>query len=429
MSAYRALERKAAQALESLPWLRNSVKTTYHRLNYLYFRREGFRSQVHPAARLLSAEEWLGAALPPEQGIFFGYYDKSPWCNGMRQVVLHRARSDGNAEVLVLDGEEHSCRSVGLSAAWNYQQGAMAQWLPGQGGMGLIFNDWSGGDLVARIVGPDGAQSTVPMPVQAIHPSRPEALSLNYRRLARLRSEYGYRVDAANLAPDQPADRDGLWTLDLLSGEHRLLASIAQLAAYEPRAEMQRSEHLVNHALYSPAGTRFVFLHRWLGPRGKFSRLWTAGSDGQDLRLLLDYRMISHFNWLDEDRLLVWARAPEAGDGYYVLDVNTGARQPFAGGALNRWGDGHPSLSPDRRWLVTDSYPDRAREQRLVVYRMKDAECIEVGRFFAPWRFDGALRCDLHPRWSPDGRWICVDSAHTGTRMTYFLDVAQICGL
>jgi hypothetical protein len=428
MSAYRGLERRAARALESLPWLRNSVKTTYHRLNYLYFRRGGFRSQVDPAARLLSAEEWLGAALPPKEGIFFGYYDKSPWATDMRRVVLHRIRGDGYTDIIVLDREKHTYQSIGVSATWNHQQGAMAQWVPGLGGTGLIFNDWSGGDLVARIVAADGGPSTVSMPVQSVHPSRPEALALNYRRLARLRPEYGYAVKARNFSPDQALDRDGIWQVDLLCGDHRLLVSIASLAASEPRIEMRRAEHMVNHALYSPAGTRFVFLHRWLGSRGKFSRLWVAGGDGGGLRLLLDHRMISHFNWLDEDQLLVWARAPEAGDGYYALDVNTGARRPFGRSALTRWGDGHPSLSPDRRWLVTDSYPDRAREQRLLLYRVENAECIEAGRFFAPWCFDGPLRCDLHPRWSPDGRWICIDAAHAGIRMTYFLDVSGICG-
>jgi Tol biopolymer transport system component len=36
------------------------------------------------------------------------------------------------------------------------------------------------------------------------------------------------------------------------------------------------------------------------------------------------------------------------------------------------------------------------------------------------------VRCDLHPRWSPDGRWLSVDSAHTGVRRSYLVDVAAL---
>ena len=427
MSAYRGMERRAARALESFPWVRDSVKTTYHWLNYLYFRRDGFRARAAPGTSLLSAEEWLGAPLSAKEGVFFGYYDKSPWDLEMGRVVLHRIRDDGRVDIMVLNRAERRSDCIGVSAAWNHQQGSMAQWVPGLGRSSLIYNDWLEGNLIARIIDAEGRQSTVPMPIQSVHPSRPEALALNYRRLARLRPEYGYAVEARNFSPDQALDRDGVWRVDLVSGEYELLASIAMLATQGHRPEMQFSEHKVNHALYSPAGTRFVFLHRWLGPRGKFSRLWVARHDGSDLRVLLDHRMVSHFSWFDEDQLLVWARAPEAGDRYYMVDVNTGSRRTFGSDTLGRWGDGHPSFSPDRKWLVTDSYPDRAREQRLLLYRLRDGECVEAGRFFAPWRFDGTRRCDLHPRWSPDGQWICIDSAHSGERMTYFLDVSTIC--
>jgi hypothetical protein len=425
MSAYRGVERKVAKALESLPWVRNSVKAAYHRANYLYFREPGFRCSVHPKARLLSAEEWLGTSLPPGGGVFFGYYDKSPWSPTMQQLIVHRLRADA-AEILVLDRASHTCRTAGMSITWNHQQGCMAQWLPWSDGRSLIFNDCLNGNLVSRIVTTDGEQTLVPLPIQALHPTEPVALSLNYRRLARLRAEYGYAVNVKNFAPDQPVDRDGIWHVDLRTGDSQLLFSIAALRDNEPNLEMQQSEHKVNHATYSPLGSRLVFLHRWLGPHGKFSRLYVARSDGTDLRLLLDDRMISHYNWLDETHLLAWARTRESGDRYYLINVITGDRRVLGEGRLDLYGDGHPSFSPDRRWILTDSYPDRARQRHLLLYEIDAGIQIQIGRFFAPWSFDGALRCDLHPRWSPDGGAICIDSAHTGVRMTYVIDVGAV---
>jgi hypothetical protein len=241
-----------------------------------------------------------------------------------------------------------------------------------------------------------------------------------------LRAEYGYATIAQNFAPDQALERDGIWEVDLMSGRHRLMLSIAQLKETCPRAEMQHSEHKVNHITYSPGGSRFAFLHRWLGPQGKFSRLYVGGSDESEPRLVLDHRMISHYTWMDDATLLTWARAPEGGDRYYLVNLLTGERQVVGKDSLDVHGDGHPSFSPDRRWIVTDSYPDRARRRHLLLYEMTSGVVIQLGMFFAPWTFDGARRCDLHPRWSPDGTAICIDSAHTNTRMMYLIDVRAI---
>jgi hypothetical protein len=426
VTAYSGLERKVARALESLPWMRNTVKAAYYRANYLYFRELGFRYSVHPGAHLVSAEEWLGAPLPPAGGVFFGYYDKSPWSPTMQQLILHRIRYDGRADILILDRTTHTCRTAGVSSTWNHQQGSMAQWLPWSGGQSLVFNDCVDGNLVSRIVTSDGQESIVLLPIQAVHPIKRGALSLNYRRLARLRTEYGYGVTVKNFSPEQALNRDGIWHVDLRTGESRLLLSIAFLSEDKRATEMQHSEHKVNHVMYSPAGSHFVFLHRWLGPRGKFSRLYVARDTGTDLRLLLDDRMVSHCNWLDETHVIAWARAQEAGDAYYLINVATGERQVLGKGSLDVYGDGHPSVSPDMQWIVTDSYPDRARQRHLLLYQRKTGRRIDVGRFLAPWNFDGPLRCDLHPRWSPDGRAVCIDSAHMGARMTYVIDVSAI---
>jgi hypothetical protein len=280
--------------------------------------------------------------------------------------------------------------------------------------------------LFCRIVTLDGRERRLEWPIQALHPRKTEALSLNYRRLARIRPEYGYDVEVDNFAPDQPVDRDGIWRVDLRSGDSHLIVSLQQLADTAPGREIAGAEHKVNHAVYSPDGGRFVFMHRWLGPRGKFSRLYCANSDGTGLRLLLDHRMVSHYAWRDESTVLAWARTPEEGDRYYFLDVSTDARETCCPGTLDRFGDGHPSFSPDGQWIVTDTYPDRGRMRRLLLCRPAAGQVTEVGAFHSPWRYEGSTRCDLHPRWSPDGLKISIDSSHAGTRGTYVIDVHRL---
>lgn len=422
--SYSILERQVARLLEATPAVRNGVKWVYHRINYLMHRERGFRFALHQDARIVTVAEWIQAPLG-DGDHFFGYYDKSPWSADMRQLVMHRIVG-GEMEILVCDRETKSVRVLGKSRAWNYQQGSMAQWLPSSPRPAVVYNDIAGQELITRLVILDEESRIIPFPIQVVHPRLPMALSLNYKRLMWLRPDYGYDPPVTNFDARQDVARDGIWSIDLESGAVRLIISLAKLIEIEPRPEMGASNHKVNHALYSPEGSRFVFLHRWLGSKGKFSRLYVANQDGSDPRLLLDDRMVSHFNWFDEDHILVWARTADKGDRYYLIDVRTGERTLVGDGVLDPYGDGHPSYSPDRRWIVTDTYPNKARQRTLLLYEVATGRCVEVGRFIAPWSFDGTARCDLHPRWSPDGSLISIDSAHEGRRWSYIVDVSEL---
>jgi hypothetical protein len=427
---YNRLERRLAALLDSAPGLHALAKAGYQRFNYLAHggRREAVR--LHPSVTLERAVSPPAGVAPATAGeeCFYGYFGLQPWSGDGRRLLFHhwRARQPGRVGVRARDIATGAVQVIGESSAWNFQQGSLAQWIVRGGVDCAIFNDVVDGQLACRIVAPDGAEWRQPWPVQALHPGGAEALSLNYRRLARIRPEYGYDVVVSNFSPEQAPEADGLWRVDLATGSATLAVTLADLARRQRRADMGSAEHEVNHAVYSPAGSRFVFMHRWIGPAGKFSRLYVANSDGSDLRLLLDHRMVSHYAWRDEQTLLVWARAPDRGDRYYLLDVTSGAREACCPGTLDRFGDGHPSYSPDGRWIVTDSYPDRGRMRRLLLCHPDAGVVIEAGAFHAPWRYDGAERCDLHPRWNRDGTLVSIDSAHEGTRWTYVVDVSRL---
>ena len=136
--------------------------------------------------------------------------------------------------------------------------------------------------------------------------------------------------------------------------------------------------------------------------------------------------MVSHYAWRDDSTLLVWARTPEHGDRYYLIDVSTGAREVCCAGTLDRFGDGHPSFSPDGQWIVTDTYPDRARMRHLLLCRPADETGDRSGAFHSPWRYDGAKALRPASEMGPDGRLVSIDSAHEGVRRTYMIDVSRI---
>ena len=90
--------------------------------------------------------------------------------------------------------------------------------------------------------------------------------------------------------------------------------------------------------------------------------------------------------------------------------------------------DGHCSYSPDRerRWILNDTAPDAEDHRELYLYDTRSGRRIDLGRYFSPPELANDFRCDLHPRWSRDGRQICFDSAHEGSRQLYVMDVSTV---
>ena len=53
-----------------------------------------------------------------------------------------------------------------------------------------------------------------------------------------------------------------------------------------------------------------------------------------------------------------------------------------------------------------------------------------LGHFPQPKDYTDTVRCDLHPRVSPDGRFVCIDSAHgPDGRQMYIFDISRIIGI
>jgi hypothetical protein len=109
----------------------------------------------------------------------------------------------------------------------------------------------------------------------------------------------------------------------------------------------------------------------------------------------------------------------------YMLFRDAEGAQPdvFAKGELTT--DGHCTWSRDGRWVLTDGYPDGGF-QPLLVFDSASGRCVRVGRYRSPRRFDGPVRVDLHPRFSRDGRWVCIDSAMDDRRAMYAVDVSAV---
>lgn len=416
MKSYNPLERKIAKALDAFPAVRSRLRKTYQYINYYRYKEKNFTLKLNSSVSIESIDN--------ASANFFGYYDKSPWNSEMSKYIYQEISGE-SLRIMVKNIENGITTEVGKTATWNFQQGSMAQWLYPDDK--IIYNDIVDDMLVSKLYHLESKKTDViPFPVQTVHPRGRNYLSLNYSRLDKLRPEYGYNKQVTNFSANMEYANDGIWKVDLNNQEEQLIINLEYLVNNQVDERMSGAKHKINHIIYSPDGNHFLFMHRWIGNNGKFSRLYVATASGKMLKILLDDRMVSHYHWIDNDQIIVWGRKEEIGDKYFIININSGEITSLENEEIHQFGDGHPSVSPNKEWIVTDTYPDKKRQRHLILYHLPTGRIKMVGSFFAPWRFDEEVRCDLHPRWSPSGHLISIDSVHEGIRRNYILNVKNL---
>lgn len=368
---------------------------------------------------------------------WFGYYDKlefdptSRYVLGMEVDFEHRSpQPDSVIKVGMVDLEDGDrWIELGDSRAWNWQQGCMLQWLPGSK-TEVLWNDREGNRFVCHILDVKSkSKRTLPMPIYALSPDARWGIACDFRRLHDTRPGYGY-AGVADPNKDVLAPTDsGIWKVDLTNGKQTLLFSMADVARFpDPKRDWKGTKHWFNHLLVAPDGKRFIFLHRWRGPKegaGFATRMLTARADGKDLRVVDPFGRTSHFIWRDPEHILAWALHPSHGERFYLYQDGSDRVEVVGKDVMTL--NGHCTYLPGNQWILNDTYPDRERRQNPYLYHVTSGKRVPLGHFHSPAEYAGEWRCDTHPRFSPDGRKVVIDSPHGGTgRQLYLIDISGI---
>ncbi len=399
------------------------------------------------------------SSLPPVRAIssgpkfhWRGYYDKLLFDPSDRYLLANEIdfehRSPEASDVLkigMIDLQaEDQWLELGRTTAWNWQQGCMLQWIPGDEAK-VYWNDREGDQFVSRIMNVHSRSiQTLTMPIYCVSPDGQWGLSVDFRRLNDCRPGYGYPGIADPFEDDFSPDTTGIWRVDLQTGESRLLLSYAQVAALEYPSSIEldhapkQSKHWINHLLISPDGKRFLFLHRWresnlsvnasASKRSSFStRMFTANQDGTDLYVVDPYGKTSHFVWRDSTSICAWAWHPSHRESFYVF-YDQSRRVEVVGPDVMTV-NGHNTYLPgtDNQWIVNDTYPDKGRLQNPYLYHVPSGRRFSLGYFLSPEKYVGEWRCDNHPSASRSGRFVTIDSPHGGNgRQVYLIDISDI---
>jgi Tol biopolymer transport system component len=373
------------------------------------------------------------------EGFFFGFHDHTPFSADNQMLLANRytiglrmPNEDDELEVGFFHGQDYRVwEPVGRTRAWNWHQGCKLQWRGSR--PDLVYNDFVGGKFITRIHNLEtGEVSEVPYPISSVSPDGRWAVGYSFERVQRYMPGYGYlqRADEPQLDLRQP-DRSGLYLLDLDTGFKQDLVSISQLAEYQPEPDSQNMWHYVSHAIFSPSSKRIVFLHRWVpeDTRARRSRMFSYGLKGGELSLFPTREMVSHLGWRNEQEIVAYCRLTDGRDRYVLFRDQDPERWQILGERLFS-SDGHPSFSPDGRWMLTDTYPDRSRRSVLILFDTKSNSRYDIAWLQSPRRYTTThpqrhWACDLHPRFDRTGRYLCFDSVYTGTRALCTIDLGE----
>ena len=155
--------------------------------------------------------------------------------------------------------------------------------------------------------------------------------------------------------------------------------------------------------------------------------MFTSNPDGTDLYVVDPYGQTSHFIWRDAWHILAWASHPSHGNKFYLYTDLTDKVEVVGPDVMVV--NGHCTYLPDARWILNDTYPDRERNQNPYLYETTSGKRYPLGHFNSPPEYSDEFRCDTHPRFSPDGRKVVIDSPHGGDgRQLYLIDIRSIVG-
>lgn len=350
---------------------------------------------------------------------FFGYIghvQNIPWNQSGRYIVAlrssvrdHLPRGDEPAEIVLLDAEhDYAARVVEKTRAWNPQQGTMLYWNPQSQETEFLFNDRDEktGHVFAVLceITPTASRrvrefrfTDVPIGNSGVAQRGGRFYAINYGRLANLRAVTGYAGAFDGTQGVKHPANDGVFSVEISTGERKLLVSFEQLAALlrQEHPEVDAQALFINHTLSSRDDSRVFFFLRggWDAGGTRVNIPLVMNADGSRLRPLKDF-IGGHPEWLD-GRHMIGA----IGKRQVIYDTDAMQVTGTLGDQTKLPSpEGDVALSPDGQWFV-NGYR-QGNENFYAVLRRSDGALARSRGFDVKGWTQGDLRVDAAPCWN-----------------------------
>lgn len=381
--------------------------------------------------------EFFRSSVSFKEDYFFGFHDVSPFSFDETKVLANHClfdlRMPKPSEGLEVgyfdlkDGQLGEYHLLGTSCAWNYHKGCRLQWVNADC---VIFNTAENGRMVSKQIDlMTRKETSYDFPIDAIHTDSTHAwaTSFSYERLERCMPGYGYPyLDGGCLQQEAPVET-GLFLADLKNGSRKLLVSLEELSHYVDGSFSHGYLHFVTHSEFSKDARYISFLYRRIPLAGNYMKRYTLmmvyDLQSHQLIELPTQESGSHYVWNGRNQLI--ASCILNGKSCHALYDMQDLDHPriVAGDRLNS--DGHQSFISDSSF-VTDIYPDKHRMAKIFRADIVTGKVELLVSTYSPKQFQTKdckchIACDLHPRVSPSGNYLCFDSPRSGKRALYVM--------
>lgn len=372
---------------------------------------------------------------------FFGYYGMSPWNRSESTMVCLQTpfhdrmpKMGEKALIGLVDPTSGAFNPITETSSWNVQQGALIHWNPLNADKEFIYNDYNDNEQQSISINIDSGKKTIlSRPISAVAEKGKYALSLTYGRLSRMRKVVGYAGAKDPFEHEAHPKEDGVFLLDLKTGQHKLVVSIKEVFEKSVGGyPMLADRHMwFNHTVINPSATKFLFLARSRDKKNKIdSAMFTANLDGSDLRMVVPFGSgVSHFGWRNDTEIIATFYLNDRKEMNHILfDIQKQNYKIVGENFLI--GNGHCTYALGGRYMATDFKDKTTRSQSLWYYDMKLDQGLQLCArpAYEKKYITGDIRCDFHPRWNPSGNKICFDAIDPATKtrqmhLVEFLDM------
>ena len=415
------IEKIVYDVVKNNPRLKSSIRNVYQSLYDL----------------LPDKENYSSSPLKIQEGFFFGFHDVSPFSQDGRMILSNKIelseesmRMPTAKDPLTIgywDKDFTSFKPLAQTHAWNYHKGCRLQWMSKEC-KSVIFNDAEDNKLIASIVSVDGGKRTyIDYPIDTVSHDGRYATSFSYERLNRYMPGYGYVYKDEPFFDEPASSNTGLFLVDLEQNTRKLIVTLEALANIQHESTMDGAHHYVTHTEFSPDDSRIAFLHRWTfdDPDKRYTRMITCKLDGTDIQVSETTGMVSHYCWDEKHGVLAYCQVNGI-DGHYIFSDYRMKKPVRVAEDLNS--DGHQSYVPETDLFVTDTYPDKRRYAKIYLSNINTKKSKLIVDVKSPKKFQSPTlekhwACDLHPRMSPDGKYLCFDTVHTGKRALCIMEL------
>lgn len=382
----------------------------------------------------------------PEDGFYIHtFFDICPFSPSQNYLAVNRFPFQDRDPVLgdtvdvcIIDLENETIETVYTTKGWGVQIGANLNW--GLTDRYLYTNDVIDNQGVCvRIDLEKNETKAFSGPMYHLAPDESCVIGFPLDLINATQRGYGVPETPLTkyLSPGTSVS-EGLWRTDLKTNKKTLLLSLSEMEKHVPeRNQLTGGTYYFFHSKFNRQNNRIMQVVRYLVEDGEKKQrnpmVFTFKVDATDIQEAVTLEQWSHGghhpNWHPDGEHLIMNLSLEKGQPLRFCQVRYDGSE-FKVLSEKYVGSGHPSITPDGKYMLTDSYVNKkfADEKDEVPIRLIDLDAqeeTEICRIYTLGPNLKTLRCDPHPAWDRSFSKVCFNGAPNGARQVFIAELSN----